>query len=430
MIDKTTWILRVLARRMWVRAVAVAVLGLAAALAGVVLGPYIPDPLARRFGAEAVDQILGILASSMLAVTTFSLAIAVQAYSAAATTATPRASRLLQEDRTTQNVLATFVGAFLFSLIGIIAVNAGVYNEHGRVVLFAASIIVVALVVVALLRWISHLMTFGRIEDTLERVERTAASALEARSKDPFLGGKPWAAGLPEGLSRVCPESVGYIQHIDVQALDDCARQAGGEIWLADLPGGYVHPEYALLHLGGTEPSDELADKLRAAFTIGSTRSFDQDPRFGLIVLSEIASRALSPAVNDPGTAIDVTGRLLRVLSNWHPDPEPDVRHQRLHIPSLQPLDLLEDAYGPIARDGAGMIEVQIRLQKALAALAASQPAHFADPVRHIAGIARERADAAFTVEADRQRLAAVLRGLQGGDATVPRHFSPVAGQD
>lgn len=412
-VSKTAWVLRELTRQMWVRAVLVAVLGLVAALAGVGLAPYIPESLARRFGAESVDQILDILASSMLAVTTFSLAIAVQAYAAAANTGTPRASRLLQEDRTTQNVLAVFVGAFLFSLVGIIALNAGVYGERGRVVLFAVTLIVVALVVIALLRWIAHLMSFGRIEDTLERVERAASKALESRIQQPFLGCTPWRGAVPDGVTALRPEAMGYVQHIDVQALADCAAAVDAQIWLADLPGSYAHPQQPLLYLGGAPLCDELAGKLRTAFTIRNVRSFDQDPRFGLIVLAEIASRALSPAVNDPGTAIDVIGRLLRLLSHWHPADPPEVRHARLHVPPVLPLDLLQDAFVPIARDGASMIEVQIRLQKALAALAASQPDCFAKPAQQISDEARGRANAAFTVDTDRERLAEVLRTLQ-----------------
>lgn len=66
-----------------------------------------------KVGAEAVDNILNILASSMLAVTTFSLSIMVTAYGSATTNVTPRATRLVVEDVTTQNVLATFIGSFL-----------------------------------------------------------------------------------------------------------------------------------------------------------------------------------------------------------------------------------------------------------------------------------------------------------------------------
>ncbi len=72
----------------------------------------IPESISVKVGAEAVDNILNILASSMLAVTTFSLSIMVTAYGSATTNVTPRATRLVVEDVTTQNVLATFIGSF------------------------------------------------------------------------------------------------------------------------------------------------------------------------------------------------------------------------------------------------------------------------------------------------------------------------------
>jgi uncharacterized membrane protein len=409
MIGRFTWVLRQLIRQMWVRAVLIGALGIIAALAGIVLEPLIPEAAARLIGADAVDTILSILASSMLAVVTFSLSVAVQAFSTAASSATPRATSLLQEDGTTQNVLATFVGAFLFSLVGIIALSAGAYGGRGRVILFLATIAVVALVIVALLRWIDHIMRFGRLNDTLQRVEKAATKALIIRSKAPTLGGNPRKNNAPDAATAVAPTSAGYVQYVDIEALAEIAEDEDLTIWLADLPGSFAHPGEPLLHVHAAHAGtlDEgLIKKLRAAFTVGDARTFDQDPRFGLIVLTEIASRALSPAVNDPGTAIDVLGRLVRILSNWQPQgTTPDF--PRLHVPWLAHKDLLEDSFHPIARDGAALVEVQLRLQKALAAVAAANPSAFAAPCAALAHEARSRAEAAFVHDADRRRLQA-----------------------
>lgn len=407
MIGKTTWLLRRLFSQIWIRSVALALLGLVTALAGIVLGPLIPDAFATRIGASSVDQILTILASSMLAVVTFSLSVAVQAFAAAANTATPRATKLLQEDGTTQNVLATFVGAFLFSLVGIIALHTGLYGEKGRVVMFAATIIVVALVVAALLRWIDHLMRFGRMEDTLDRVERAAIEALKTRSESPSLGGRPLLGGMPENAIKVYCKEIGYVQHVDVEALSECAESLGAEIWLACLPGKFATPVEPLLGVSGSALSDEVTDSLRKAFTIDSSRSFPQDPRFGLLVLSEIASRALSPAINDPGTAIDVLGRLVRTLSVWHRKNVPEPAYPRLHVPPVRPAEMLEDAFQPIARDGATLVEVQVRLQKALAALAGLVPDEFFDAASAMAAEALERACAGLESDVDKARVRA-----------------------
>src|SRR3546814_17845649 len=97
----------------------------------------------------------------MLAVTTFSLSTRVAAYGAASSGVTPRATTLVIEDTTTQNALATFIGSFLFSLVGIIALSTGAYGVQGRVLLFAVTIGVVILIVYMLLRWINHLSKLG-----------------------------------------------------------------------------------------------------------------------------------------------------------------------------------------------------------------------------------------------------------------------------
>src|SRR5690606_17518614 len=115
------------------------------------------------------------------------------------------------------------------------------------------------------------------------------------------------------------------------------------------------------------------------AFTVEDMRSFDQDPRFGLCVLAEIGQRALSPALNDPGTAIDVIGRAVRVMSQLAEPREEkfEPRFERLLVAPIEPSDLLDDILTPIGRDGAANVEVQIRLQKAYAALARAGDGRF-----------------------------------------------------
>ncbi|WP_431357193.1 DUF2254 family protein [Pseudomonas syringae] len=117
----------------------------------------------------------------MLAVTTFSLSTMVTAYGAASSGVTPRATTLVMEDTTTQNALATFIGSFLFSLVGIIALSTGVYGAQGRVLLFAATIVVVILIVYTLLRWIDHLSKLGRMGETIDLVEKAAIDAIDHR---------------------------------------------------------------------------------------------------------------------------------------------------------------------------------------------------------------------------------------------------------
>jgi uncharacterized membrane protein len=132
MMSRWRWLLLLFARKLWLRVTLMAIVGVATAIAGIVLPPYVPDAWTVKIGAQAIDGILNVLASSMLAVTVFSLSTMVAAYGAATTNVTPRATRLLMEDNTSQNVLGTFIGSFLFSLVGIIALSTGAYGSRAR----------------------------------------------------------------------------------------------------------------------------------------------------------------------------------------------------------------------------------------------------------------------------------------------------------
>ena len=89
------WLITELARRLWVRASIFAVAGIFTAVIGIALAPLIPAGWSGRIGADSVDNVLQILASSMLAVTTFSLATMVSAYATASSATTPRVAELL-----------------------------------------------------------------------------------------------------------------------------------------------------------------------------------------------------------------------------------------------------------------------------------------------------------------------------------------------
>ena len=153
---------------------------------------------------------------------------------------------------------------------------------------------------------------------------------------------------------------------------------------------------------------------------IGDQRRYDDDPRFGLVVLAQIAGRALSPAVNDPGTAIDVVGTLVRLLVLWATpvDRQDKTRpvNDRVEVPALATRDLLDDAFTAIARDGAASIEIGIRLQKAMHALSSTGDAALCEAASHHAALALERAESALTLPHDLDALRAVAC-VRGGSS-------------
>ena len=413
MVTKWGWKLIKLSRTLWVRTVAFALLALLSALVAVLLQDLIPASVAGIIGAGAAEKILTILASSMLAVTTFSLSIMIAAFSASTNSVSPRATRLLMEDSTTHNALATFVGSFLYSIVSIILLNTKLYNERGEVVLFLTTIVVTALIVITILVWINHLSGLGRVGETANRVEDKAYAALMTFVNDPWLGANPLAtlARVPERAKAFLTPTIGYIQHVDVKAIHNWAQAHDCKVFIVVRAGVFIEPGRPLLWIDGELPDN--TDSLAKAFTIEDFRSFDQDPRFGLLVLAEIASKALSPAVNDPGTAIEIIGRGMRVLSNWQlPDSSTTkVRYPRIWQLGLALDDLFDDFFTPIARDGAALVEIHIRLQKSFIALAKMNPQLRIQARRHSED-ALARAEQAQHHTSDLARLKALHRTL------------------
>lgn len=403
---KWQWLLKQVTKKLWVRTSLFALLAVATALVSIVLNQVVTLPAAINVSADLLDNILNILATSMLAVTTFSLNIMVSAYSAASAGVTPRATKLLMEDSTTQNALATFIGSFLFSLVGIIALGVGAYHEQARIYLFIMTMVVIVMIVLTLLRWIQHLSVLGRVSETTSSVEQALLNAIKKRGKEPWLGAHPWShpEHKPKGSRPLLSKEIGYLQHIDMHHLDSLAQDNHCTIYIDRQPGNFVYQNQPLAWICGEIPNTDMTE----AFTIRTERTYEQDPRFGLVVLAEIASRALSPAVNDNGTAIDVIGRSVRALSLWGEllqRPPRNVCFPRLFVPSLQCQDLLDDAFLPIAHDGVGQIQVQVRLQKALFALASTHPRLFLPPALKLSAKALKLAHTQLYTDDEKQLL-------------------------
>ncbi|MFG1213722.1 DUF2254 family protein [Xanthobacter flavus] len=309
--ERVRFQLKRLAHRLWFwpsaySLTAVAVVLVAAALPS---GYALPDYL--TFASDSLEPVLTVMASSMLAVVTFSLSAIVSVLAAAAQAATPRATTLLIEDAGLQRTLSVFVGAFLFSIVALVGSVGGVYSDAGRLLLFAATVVLIAVVVGTLLRWIDGVSRLGRMGEIIDRTEEATAAALKDFARRPGLGAAVRDGPAPAGYP-VFASAIGYVQHMDVGQLS-AALPEGVTCHLAVRPGAFMDPVRPLA-IFDVSPDDALADALRRAITIGDIRSFEQDPRFGMVVLAEIASKALSPGVNDPGTAIDVSGTLTRLL--------------------------------------------------------------------------------------------------------------------
>ena len=390
------------------RVALIAALAVVAAATAPLLARVLPDELSQRFKPGAVLPILNILATGMLAVSTFSLNVMVSAHRAAAAQATPRAHRILLADTTTQSVLATFIGAFVYSLTAIILFQSNMIAPGTSVVMMGVTVLVVVLVILAMLRWIDHLSELGSMDNTLKATEAEAEPSLMQSRQSPALGGSILTDDtiLPTDAHPVVAHRTGYVQFIDMPSLNEAMEGDQAALYLTIGPGDFVLEGQVVAQAAGLD-----ADAIKALaqhIVLGDVRTFEQDAAYGLLVLSEIASRALSSGINDPGTAIDVIARQERLLWHWANAPITTAAqpYPRIFARKISADNLVESAFASIARDGAGMIEVVVRLQSALATLADGPEEDLRQAARKMTAHTREYAAGALTLESEKARVA------------------------
>ncbi len=412
--SRLNWLVLILKRyyrHLGLRVSLYALLSLAAAVLSPLAQQFLPPAASARLGTDAIMPVLSILATSMLAVSTFSLNIMVSAYRAAAASTTPRVHRILLEDTTTQSVLATFIGAFVYALASIILYQANVYEEGSVMIVMGVTVLVVALVVLAMLHWIQHLTTLGSVDDSLNTVAMRAAEALDGLAKSPLFGAHPIT---PETVAASDYTAVpapcsGYIQLLDVPHLQKCLPEFCN-IYILHRPGAYVLEGQPIAQVTGQIDAEALSktvSTLQAGFTIGTLRTIEQDAPYGLIVLSEIASKALSPGINDCGTAVATLDRMQALLWSYAKacTDTPTVTAPQVFVPELDHHALMDAAFASIARDGAEHVEIAVHIRRALAVLALSEQPELARAAPIVASRALDYALQGLPLDADRDTV-------------------------
>lgn len=380
-----------LRQQLWWRPATWSVAAVLVAMGSALADAWVPADWVPPLQEGLVSDLLRIMATTMLAVSTFSLSVLASAYASAASAATPRATRLVVADPQSQKSVAVFLASFIFSIVGVIALGTGRYGPAGRMVLFVCAVGVLAWVVVAFMRYIDVLSRIGRVSHTIATVESATSKALQQAARRP-LGGARQVQAAPVGWRPVTAPRTGHVQFVDIEALQKLAARLHGHVHVRARVGDLVHPRLPLALLqaqaqvlapAGSQPAEPDGDgeeaalaALREAFVIGPERSIEQDPAYGFIVLAEIAERALSPGVNDPGTAIAVMNsqtRLMIAALDERVDPKAP-RYDRVSSLPGQPEALVAIAFEPLARCAAGQTEVMLQWLRHLHALCSNAP--------------------------------------------------------
>jgi uncharacterized membrane protein len=374
-VDKFRFLLYRLKEKLWIKPLLLCVLSIACVFAAKTADSFLDSKHIPDINAESVETLLSIMASTMMVIATFSAGTMVNAYSSAGHSSTPRSLSLIISDDVSQYALSVFVGAFIYSAVAITAMHLAFFDTAGIFILFCLTCTVFVVVILTFIRWVDSVARLGRVESTVLKVEQATKRAIEHRIKTPYLGAIPQHDAAVQGSHAIYTDEVGYIQLVDIARLQQLCEKEDLFINLNMLPGEFVTPERPV----GFATEAGFDKEILCAISIDPMRSFEADPRYGFIVLAEIASRALSPAVNDHGTAIKIITSITRLLLLWHStervnktdsqNNSHEPKYNRVSVPELSINDIFDDAFTSISRDSNNNIEVAIRIQKSLITL-------------------------------------------------------------
>lgn len=283
--------------------------------------------------AEAARSVLSAITASLITVTGVVFSVTIVAVQLASSQYTPRVLRDFSSDRGNQLVLGIFIGTFTYAVL-VLRTVGGSPGDDEFVPRLAVTIAVGLLIlsVVALIYFIHHLARELHVTAILDRVAlRTLRNVRQLFPQ--HIGSAAEAHGSqqrePEGPIVYASEA-GYIQAVDEKALFALGKRARLVIWMEPKIGDYVLGGRPLATVSGDVRLDrELEDGIRKAFVLGPERTPDQDVEFGMVQISDIAVKALSPSINDPTTAIRCIDRLSEILAELGRRDPPEPRRTR-----------------------------------------------------------------------------------------------------
>lgn len=265
----------------------------------------------RGSSADARTLLLTIT-GTVVTVIALVLGLSIVALQLSSTQFSPRLLRNFLRDRPNQVVLSVFMATFAYSAAGLLTVGVGDDPEHfprlavtGALALLFASIAAVAY-------FADHLSHSIQVDAIMRRVERETLEVIARLPRDVELvppAAPPWAVPL-------AAKSSGYVVTAHPEELVPLAERYGVSVELVRRVGEHVVPGTTLAQVWASAPDDELPDlhvlehALDEAVGIGFERTRQQDAAIGIRQLVDVACKALSPAVNDPYTAIQAVDHM------------------------------------------------------------------------------------------------------------------------
>ncbi len=339
------------------------------------IGAVIPNILFPSHDDPGVAQIiLSSIATSIMTVVSIVFAILLMTLTLASTQFSPRILISFVRDRTTQWTLGVFLGTFSYCMAALPAARSQPHPFAPVATVTGAMLL--ALVCVAwLIYFINHIslsISVNHIVDRIARETELVIGELMPYPRGSFRAEDRGDVTPTTNGAAVLSRSSGYIRYIDVNHLIELARDYRVTLHVERRVGQFVPAGVPLLRVSRPErvPADH-EQHLVAAFDIGPTRTLQQDIEFGIIQIVDIGLRALSPAVNDPSTAISCVDQLSRIMICWIARAPPPTHYYapphvlRLVVPWMTFEGLLDTAFEQIRHYAVADIAVSLRLMRA-----------------------------------------------------------------
>lgn len=334
---------------------------------------------------QVAQSILGIIAGSMMTVVSIVFAILLMTLTLASMQYSPRILTAFAQDRVTQETLGIFLGTFTYCLAALPAARSLPHPFEPVLTVLGAMILALACVG-WLLYFIHHISMAIGVNSIVDRIARETEGIINdsmprPRPKRVVQLTDPGAPALNGRQTNIASVVSGYVRYIDTERLVLLAKSYGISIYVLRRVGHFIPEGVALLTVSkGDKLTPARIAELLAVFDLGPTRTLQQDIEFGILQIVDIALKAISPAVNDPTTAITCIDQLSRVLVRFasrepvealYFDPPGVVR---VSIPWPDFDRLVESAFEQIRLYAQSDVAVSLRLLRALTDIAASIP--------------------------------------------------------
>ena len=381
--------------------VAAVLAGVAHALDLALFGGADPDPdgFLGAVDVDTVRTLLSTLATAMAGVTGVAFSVTVTTLTLASQQFGPHVLRTFMQRRFVQATLATLVGTVLYALLSLHLLGAAERVDYLPVATAAACLALAFVDLVLLVLFVHVTATSIQADSIIASVHADHLTRLPTLFPGRGHGTGPDAvAGLDVGDSlaagtgtKIRAPRDGYLQSVDRGRLVALAERRDVRVAVAHEPGAWIvaGAVLATVHAptgaradagGGTSAPGDLESEVLRLLVIGRSPTPEQDPRFALRQLQQIAQRALSPALNDPQTAASCIARIGSICSDLLG--REAVRHRfvdaggtvRLVERRSDPGELIAFAFDALTRAGVGRADTSADLLDTLRRLAELHP--------------------------------------------------------